>query len=185
MIDKFKKHNKGFTLLETLVAVTILATAIAGPLSIASRSLNNSLTAKDQITAFFLAQDAVEYVRFARDSNTLKGADWLTGSGGSEAGVDLTPCTNANGCYFDSTGNSPTAPSVCAASPCAAISYDTTSSLFTYNTGASISTSLFSRQVYLTAVNSNEEKISVTVSWRDVGNTLHSVNVYEYIFKWQ
>ncbi len=196
------KHVKpqGFTLIETLVAVMILATAIAGPLSIASRALNNSLVAKDQIIAFFLAQDAVEYVRFVRDTNTLSGADWITVSGGSTAGIDLTPCiasVNANGCYVDSTmavvgyGDKPTACD--ASSGCPITYYDNDNSRYTYNTGGSnVVPSIFTRQIVMTQINpappgspSVEYLVTVIVSWSDLGGVVRRVTVNENIFKWQ
>src|SRR3990167_9485995 len=86
------KVKRGFSLIETLVAVLLLATAITGPLTIASKSFLVATVAKDQVTAFYLAQDAVEYVRFARDSNKLSGSDWLSGSV-----VDLDNCVSTNG----------------------------------------------------------------------------------------
>src|SRR5512146_2123672 len=95
----------GFTLIETMVAVLLLAIAIAGPLTIASKGLSSALIAKDQIGAYYLAQDAVEYVRFARDANRLGGGDWLLGTGGSctsSTCVDLSSCEGASGCYIDS-----------------------------------------------------------------------------------
>jgi len=185
--------SRGFTLIETLVAVMILATAIAGPLSIASRALNTSIVAKDQITAFFLAQDAVEYVRFVRDTNTLSGADWLTGAGGSTAGIDLTPCistVNANGCYVDSTmavvgqGDVPTACD--SGSGCPALYYDNDNSRFTYNSGGSnVVRSVFTRSVVLTNISATEQLLTVTVSWSDLGSVTRTVRVNENIFKWQ
>jgi hypothetical protein len=168
----------------------ILASAVVGPLSIASRSLSNSLVAKDQISAFFLAQDAVEYVRFVRDSNRLKGADWLLGTGGSSAGIDLSPCATAGGCYVDSTmavvgtGDVPTACDT--TNGCPTLYYDSGNSRFTYvSSGTDISASLFTRTILLTDISTTEQKLTVTVSWSDVGNVTRSVMVYENIFKWQ
>lgn len=57
------KGLKGFTLVETLVAIAILMIAIAGPLTIASKGLTAATYAKNQVIASFLAQDLIEYVK--------------------------------------------------------------------------------------------------------------------------
>ncbi len=163
----------------------ILASAIAGPLSIAARSLNNSLVAKEQITAFFLAQDAVEYVRFVRDSNVLQSGDWITGAG-AVSPVDLTPCIDANGCQVDTTSNTPNdVPTVCSAT-CSALYYDATAMRYTYTTsGSGISKTAFTRKILLTNINAYEYKLTVTVSWLDLGGVTRQVVVYENIYSWQ
>src|SRR3989344_5745503 len=63
--------SRGFTLIETLVAVTLLSVAITAPMSLTTRSLAAAYYARDQITAFHLAQEAIESVRHARDHNIL------------------------------------------------------------------------------------------------------------------
>src|SRR3989344_3852661 len=110
MINKIK--NRGFTLIETLIAVLLLSVAITGPLTIASKGLTATLVAKDQFIAFYLAQDAVEYVRYVRDSNCLAAVGgaggcaasaWLANLGGSWGGSSWSGgCFGASGCYFDS-----------------------------------------------------------------------------------
>ncbi len=57
------KGLRGFTLVETLVAIAILMIAIAGPLTIASKGLTAATYAKNQVIASFLAQDLIEYVK--------------------------------------------------------------------------------------------------------------------------
>lgn len=73
MIDTAKIQGTvcGFTLVETLVAVTLLTIAIAAPISLTSKSLATAYYARDQITAFHLAQEGIEAVRHVRDQNIL------------------------------------------------------------------------------------------------------------------
>lgn len=87
-------NKRGFTILETLVAITILMLAIVGPLTASQKSLVASLYAKDQIVAAYLAQDAMEYLKNTRDT-TLSGgtfSDWVT---------LYSVCTSANPCSID------------------------------------------------------------------------------------
>ena len=62
---------RAFTLIETLIAVTILAFAVAGPLFTASRVVVSAQTARDQLTASYLAQEGIEYIRIMRDNEYL------------------------------------------------------------------------------------------------------------------
>ena len=77
------KFTRGFTLIETFVAISIIMVAIVGPLLIVSRALSSSYYARDQIIAFYLAQDAVEFIRNKRDENKLNYINdsnkWLDG----------------------------------------------------------------------------------------------------------
>lgn len=65
------KVVRGFTLIETLVAVSLLAIAITAPMTLVSKSLATAYYARDQIIAFHLAQEAIETVRHLRDHNVL------------------------------------------------------------------------------------------------------------------
>ncbi len=62
---------KGFTLVETLVAVTIITLAVAGPMVTAGRAITAARISRDQLTASYLAQEGVEYVRAMRDNEYL------------------------------------------------------------------------------------------------------------------
>lgn len=184
----------GFTLLETLVAVLILVTAITGPLTIAGKGLQTALVAKDQTVAYYLAQDAVEYVRFARDTNTLGGGNWLTGTGSGS--TDLAPCVSADGsavCYLDTLSQNPSAPTACPSGSCPALNFykDPTTQVgnFTYSTGANTTGTIFKRTVSITTpvgTNSGEAQLTVKVYWQDTGaNTHPPVTLQESIFNWQ
>jgi len=188
--------RQGFTLIETLVAVLLLATSIAGPLTIASKGLNSALVAKDQITAYFLAQDAVEYIRYKRDTACLAaGAPCTTDPTAWLATV--SNCISADGskkCTLDSTNNNPATPTVCPVAGCVPIRYDSTNNRFTYAGGGGTVTTLFTRTVSIinpyggstscTPAGKCEAMVVVTVSWNDTG-VARSVVVRESIFNWQ
>lgn len=64
-------QNRGLTLVETLVAISILTIAVIGPLGIIGQALHSSYYTKDQMTAYYLAQEPIEYVRNLRDNQGI------------------------------------------------------------------------------------------------------------------
>jgi prepilin-type N-terminal cleavage/methylation domain-containing protein len=65
-------ETKGMTLIETLVAVSILSVAIIAPMALTMQSLSTAFYARDQVVASNLAQEAIESVRSVRDGNILR-----------------------------------------------------------------------------------------------------------------
>lgn len=94
---EFKLYQKGFTLIETLVAISILTLATLGPLAIAAQGIQSAGYARDQITAFYLAQEGIEYIRYVRDTNSAQDLDWLNGLDSCVASRGTT------GCQIDAT----------------------------------------------------------------------------------
>jgi hypothetical protein len=194
-----KNYHRGFTLVETLGAVLLLSIALVGPMVIAEKGLQASLLAKDQNSAFNMAQDAVEYLRFARDTNCLAAgatglvpcpaANWLSGGGLSNT-VNLTPCISANGsatCYLDSLGANPAAPTVCSSGTCPVVGYDSSNNYLSYS-GAN--NTIFTRTISIKynpacsgTCNPSEADIAVTISWNDP--LAHSIVVNESLYDWQ
>ena len=181
-----KKTNRGFTLIETLISVLLLATALTGPMTIASRSLNTTLVAKDQIIAYYLAQDAVEYVRFIRDSNRLGSLSWLSGLDGTANGhtsITGAGCVNTtDGCVVDSLDDTITS----CTGVCTGLKFNTSTG--SYNTSG---TGLpgFTRTIKITTpigTNADEASLTVTITWTDIGGIVHpGVTMKENLFNWQ
>ena len=68
----------GFTLIEVLVAISILSSVVFVPLSIiADRLVENALT-ESRVRARLLAQETIEYVRYDRDSAVLAHKSWFS-----------------------------------------------------------------------------------------------------------
>ena len=63
-------QKRGFTLIETLVAVMILAFAIIGPFALSAQSLRASRDARDELVATYLALEGIEIVHSIRDNNS-------------------------------------------------------------------------------------------------------------------
>lgn len=155
---------RGFTLVETLVAIAILSLAITGPLVIAEKGLSSALYAQDQITASYLAQDALEYIRNVRD-NDIGASGYFDTAWLSQFGSCVG---TGNSCYVDTTlAVSNSAVNACSTS-CPAIKLDTTMGdpdFGFYQYGAGQPT-IFTRTINITSVNSDEALVTVTVSWQ-------------------
>ena len=186
-LERTEGATKGFTLIETMVAVLLLSVAIAGPLTIASKGLSSALVAKDQIGAYYLAQDAVEYLRFKRDSNCLAGGVasscssgvWLSGIVGS----GLCSADGLVACKVDSIQDTVAACS----GTCPTLNYDAGNHYYSYTTGTP-SPQRYIRTVTITTPvgsNSDEASITVVVQWTGAGGYTHSVTLREDIFNWE
>lgn len=108
------QHNKGFTLIETMIAVFVLTAAMAGFFSLLASSLFSARYARNEITANYLLQEAVDYVRNDRDTvafqQSTNGGGWINFlnrygyNGGVGSDTCFTTTTNFNsapGCYFE------------------------------------------------------------------------------------
>ncbi|MBY0473086.1 prepilin-type N-terminal cleavage/methylation domain-containing protein [Patescibacteria group bacterium] len=195
MISKKRLHTRGFTLVETLLAVLILAIAITGPLTIAAKGLQLTLIARDQVIAGLLAQDALEYVHFVRDTNRLNNQDWLAGFDGisnnhttNMSGGQAT-CTGGNYCTIDSFADQVT---LCGTSVAACGStylyYNASGGNYTYQTAGNTRT-IFSRSISVTTPspggNAAEADIRVVVQWKDIGGVTRSLELRDALLDWQ
>ncbi len=164
-----KQTRRGFTLIETFVAISVLLVSLAGPLSIAAQALKSAYYARDEITAFYLAQEGLEYARAVRDQNYLSGRPWLT---------DMDGCINI-ACQIDFpnfTG------SACPNNSCQALLIDQTSNLFNARSGTP---SGFTRIFTLVPIEGVPGEIAVTVrvSWVSAGIS-RSFRLSEHLFDW-
>lgn len=69
--------TKGFTLVEMLVAITILMIGVVGPLTMAARGIADGLYIQNELAGKYLAQEGIELVVAQRLGNLLSGEGWL------------------------------------------------------------------------------------------------------------
>lgn len=69
---KYNSTQSGFSLVETLVAITIVLIVIVGPMTIMSTASKSTNFTNEHVVAFFLAQEGVELAQKARDDIVLQ-----------------------------------------------------------------------------------------------------------------
>lgn len=178
-----ERSERAFTLIETLVAISILTIAIVAPMTLVSRSIAAAYYARDQITAFHLAQEAIETVRHVRDHNVLETA--LGTPTDILLGIPLnTPfVVNTVEDIDDAIDEIP-----CISGTCPALQRDPTDTFYGY--GAGWTDTRFTRTVEAETVREDESeipqeiRISVTVSWQTSSFQSRSFTISENLYRW-
>ncbi len=179
--------KEGFTLIETLVAVTILTIAIAAPLTLASQSLMAAYNSRDQVTAFHLAQEAVETVRAQRDHNILNiiktgsTSDWLNGLDvemiGDAAKPFMVDSISTTQNFILCSGSDE--------SSCNYLKFDNNTGFYGHDIGDESRFKRFVRIIEVPDTSGEEMTVRAEVQWKAAltGRT-RSVLVEENIYKW-
>jgi len=193
--ENHKCMTGGFTLVETLIAVTILVFAVAGPLFTASRALVAAEVARDKLTASYLAQEGVEYMRAMRDKEYLSafqagGASvsstaWNAFLSGTGAG-SISQCRSTT-CTLDPARPMGTG-SGFALQPCsgpACTVLYTANGIYTQQSGivGAVATP-FTRTVQAVDVSATDERIISVVSW-SFHETPYVITVTDHLSPWQ
>ncbi|MBP6881515.1 MAG: prepilin-type N-terminal cleavage/methylation domain-containing protein [Candidatus Pacebacteria bacterium] len=191
MTHLYSKHSeKGFTLVETLVAITILLLVITGPLTISMTSARSTDFASEQVVAFFLAQEGAELAQKARDEIMLPSINpgtnfWTHFADSNNSGAHLADCYNATGCglEIDTGATDPVIVKDCTVTvpdptPCK-LNYNSGAvrSRYTYSTGAGITPTKYTRTIkFEKGASDYDVKVISTVTWR-TGNLRKSQEV--------
>lgn len=163
-------YNQGFTLVEVLVSLFILATAITGAMFVTVTNSNSASLIKDNYIASGLVQEGIEVTRNIRDN------EWLASC--PPASIACTFGTKLPaGSYriqWDSSA-------VIALGANPVLQFDNDTGLYSYAGG---NDTLFQRTVTISTVSASEKKIVVTVTWTERGVT-HTVSAEDHLFAWR
>lgn len=175
--------RRAFTLVETLVAITVVTLAILAPFDAIQRVIAASRLAKDNLIASALAQEGLEYVRFVRTSNYLAGKPLFQGiDNTSSARFGRNDCVNSL-CELDATQSVGSAITSCNSTNidvCRLLYVNSSTGLYTFST-TNATPSLFKRG-FTYVQYANYEKVTVKVEWSDHGTQI--LTLTENLYDW-
>lgn len=156
------RSNKGFTLIETLVALVILTMAVIPLLTLAESASQLSADIRNDMVAAGLAQEGVEIIHAIRDTNWFSSQAFDNGLAAGSYQLEwnsVPPLTPATGDPLNLNNG-----------------------VYTYSGGTA---TIFTRTVTLTNVSANEIKVVSTVTWPSRGNSTKTISVEDHLFNWK
>src|SRR3989338_5137253 len=174
--------NRGFTLVETLVALIIFSSSIVGMIVILGGGISNTTFVKGKVVATYLSQEGIELTRNLRDSYILDKRGWSL----FVADITSSSCLNNTGCKIESDATSlsfPTLVTPCLSSVCPKLNYNTSKGFYDYSISTAVR-SPYSRTITITQMNNDELNVKSTVVWDYQGKS-YRVESSENLFNWQ
>ena len=164
--NSYRKEKKAFTLVEALVAISIMLIGILSTLILVTRVLYSTSIIQNRLTASFLAQEGMELIRQKRDSNFVKGlkgdsVGWLDGLDSGEYRIDakdmiLQQEGTDEFLFYDKEG------------------------FYNYTVGESTP---FKRKITIEQINENQIWVKVLMEWKTKG-MFFDLEVEDYLFNW-
>jgi prepilin-type N-terminal cleavage/methylation domain-containing protein len=191
MQKKQLQKNKGFTLIETLVAISIFSMSSLALISVLTQGVTDMNYIKNKLTADNLAVEGVEYVRNMRDTYVLYGNN----TGWTDFLNKFSQCVKNSdqSCYFDHSFldySDMTQPIIdtniitCSGS-CPNLYKNTNTGRYNYINTNQLTN--FSRKIEIEIPanlnNGNEVKVYSTVSWQNGGKN-YQTTFTESLFNW-
>lgn len=172
--------QKGFTIIEVIIAIFILTGAVIGVYSVFSTMGFLTSDATDRLTAIYLAQEGMEIIINLRADNWLYMDQYASGTWNQ--GFDK--CLNA-GCEVDYKTNHAADIKINTANP---LLIDNTTGLYSYSSTNGKETK-FMRIIYIRDIGNCMVEVESLVYWYSKANIinpliLNSVKIKESLYNW-
>ncbi|MEX2369295.1 MAG: prepilin-type N-terminal cleavage/methylation domain-containing protein [Candidatus Paceibacterota bacterium] len=179
--------QSGFSLIETVVAITILLVVVSGVMNLIYQGTTASQQQQERITATYLATEAIEFIRADRDTYWLEDIgshafdDWINST-------DVSVCQSTNGCTVDARIGTESI-NACSGD-CDILKYNTATKMYSYGSGVNWKDSRYRRTVEIQTVDhgsngvDDEALITITVSWQRSGGETSTIIVRESLSGW-
>ncbi len=163
--------QSGQSLIEVMVAITLLTVGFLGITSLLSRSLALNRVTTNQLTATYLASEGVEIAKNLIDHDVYAGGDgqWgacFSGKGGTDFELDYTTIDCGTLTQFSKTP----------------LYYHPDTHFYNYNSNGGTATD-FTRDVRV-QMSGDEAIVNTIVSWSGLGGSPGSINLEDHFYKW-
>lgn len=183
-----KEANKGFTIVEALIAVVIFSVSILAVMTLVSDDISDIGYVKKKITASYLAQEGVEYVRNLRDAYVLYDPDSAQ-DGWNDFRVKIGPCNTTSNpnksCYFHDanlfSGGTMINIAVSACGGDCPTLYKSSGGGYEYNVPGTVEG--FIREIKTEEITQDEIRVSSTVYWTQESG-IYNVTFSADLFNW-
>ena len=168
-----RQLENGFTLLEVIVAVSVITIGAMGVFTVISNTLSANKVNAPRLTAAYLAQEGLEIVRNIRDGNWLEGRSlpspestpipWNDGIGAGEWEADYA----SQGLVDDYDGDY--------------LNVDDANGLYSYSSGVPTK---IKRKITITPEPPDVLDVQVLVTWT-VGSNSYNLSAQEKLYNWR
>ena len=180
---KKQKKSSGQSLIEVMIALSIVVVGTLGILSLLSQSIFISRTTQDQITATYLAEEGVEIVKNLVDHDMYYQLAYASAPGWGncfqsppaplsaqkEYELDYTTTDCHNIMAFNGSGDF--------------LDFNSSTGMYAYNTGSDWTPTIFTRKIKIGIPNNAEIVVDSIVSWQ-VGGSTQTVDLQDHFYNW-
>jgi len=156
-------NQKGYLLIESVVAITLLIVGFLGMLALLSNSIALNRVVNDQFIGNYLAMEGVEIIKNLIDGNIIQGKPWNENIN--------------NGDFEVSYASSQLEPD-----QRRRLLFDLINNKYNYQTG---NQTAFIRIVSIEFIDANEAKVNSIVKWSGRGGGKFEINLEDHFFNWK
>jgi len=194
---KLNKSGAGFTLVETLIAVTIIVVGLVGAVSLITYAISTLSFVRGKLLASQFAQEGIEMVRNMRDNNWLAGkiatGNWHDGLGSEIPTLYVPALLEKPGEIPTPAGDWKLAPSIGVNDNNSIVYFNNDNKFYGQSeSGTGFALGSWTRapfnlkrwiQLYY---DSDKDRVEITsyVQWQEKGRT-HNFEIKDYLYNWQ